>query len=140
MAQPSDNLADASGYDGAAPAALIARLTAPVANLAEHFSAADPADLAARRCHDAAAEIAAGLSTLAASLARLKALETDFQATLETAKLDALKELAYGASHEINNPLANISARAQTLLQEERDPERRRRLAAINSQAFAHMK
>ena len=47
-----------------------------------------------------------------------------------------MRELAYGASHEINNPLANISARAQTLLQDEKDPERRRRLAAINSQAF----
>jgi hypothetical protein len=44
--------------------------------------------------------------------------------------------LAYGASHEINNPLANISTRAQTLLREETDPERRRKLAAINSQAF----
>ena len=30
-----------------------------------------------------------------------------------------MKELAYGASHEINNPLANISARAQTLLRDE---------------------
>ena len=28
-------------------------------------------------------------------------------------KLDAMKELAYGASHEINNPLANIAARAK---------------------------
>jgi signal transduction histidine kinase len=63
-------------------------------------------------------------------------LEGDFLSAVETAKLDALKEFAYGASHEINNPLANISARAQTLLQDERDPERRRRLAAINSQAF----
>jgi len=47
-----------------------------------------------------------------------------------------LKELAYGAGHEINNPLANISARAQTLLQSESDPDRRRLLAAINTQAF----
>ncbi len=75
-------------------------------------------------------------AAVAERLARLADLETDFQAALEIAKLDALKELAYGASHEINNPLANISARAQTLLQDERDPERRRRLAAINSQAF----
>lgn len=55
---------------------------------------------------------------------------------LETAKLDALKELAYGASHEINNPLANISARAQTLLRDESDPERRRALEAIHQQAL----
>jgi signal transduction histidine kinase len=73
---------------------------------------------------------------LAERLARLAELEQAFAAAVETAKLDALKEFAYGASHEINNPLANISARAQTLLQDERDPERRRRLAAINAQAF----
>jgi signal transduction histidine kinase len=55
---------------------------------------------------------------------------------LEQAKLDAMKELAYGASHEINNPLANISARAQSLLRDERDPERRRTLEAIHLQAL----
>jgi signal transduction histidine kinase len=55
---------------------------------------------------------------------------------LEAAKLDALKELAYGASHEINNPLANIAARAQTLLRDEADPERRRALEAIHEQAL----
>jgi signal transduction histidine kinase len=59
-----------------------------------------------------------------------------FEERLERAKLDAMKELAYGASHEINNPLANISARAQTLLRDERDPERRRALEAINQQAL----
>jgi signal transduction histidine kinase len=47
-----------------------------------------------------------------------------------------MKELAYGAGHEINNPLANIATRAQTLLHEETDPEKRRKLAAINAQAF----
>jgi signal transduction histidine kinase len=60
----------------------------------------------------------------------------DFDAALEQAKLDALKELAYGASHEINNPLANIAARAQTLLRDEVDPERRRALEAIHQQAL----
>jgi signal transduction histidine kinase len=69
-------------------------------------------------------------------LARLHQLETDFQRTLEHEKLESLRVLAYGASHEINNPLANISTRAQTLLREESDPERRRKLAVINSQAF----
>jgi hypothetical protein len=69
-------------------------------------------------------------------LARLRELENHFDRTLETEKLDSLKAFAYGASHEINNPLANISTRAQTLLREETDPERRRKLAVINSQAF----
>lgn len=81
-------------------------------------------------------QLAADLPALAGRLERLAELEQRFAQAVESAKLDALKELAYGASHELNNPLANISARAQTLLQEERDPERRRRLAAINSQAF----
>jgi len=69
-------------------------------------------------------------------LGRLHQLEHEFEKTLENEKLAALKELAYGASHEINNPLANISTRAQTLMREETDPDRRRKLAVINAQAF----
>ena len=61
---------------------------------------------------------------------------SDFDERLEREKLESLKELAYGASHEINNPLANIAARAQTLLEDETDPERRRKLAAIHRQAM----
>ena len=73
---------------------------------------------------------------LAAQLARLERLESQFSKELEAAKLESLKELAYGAGHEINNPLANISGRAQTLLHGETDPERRRMLASIHTQAF----
>jgi len=69
-------------------------------------------------------------------LARLRQLEERFAETLEKEKLEALKAFAYGASHEINNPLANISTRAQTLLRDEKDPERRRKLTVINTQAF----
>jgi signal transduction histidine kinase len=71
-----------------------------------------------------------------AKLARLQELEQRFDDAVERAKLEAMKELAYGAGHEINNPLANIATRAQTLLHEETDPEKRRKLAAINAQAF----
>jgi signal transduction histidine kinase len=60
----------------------------------------------------------------------------DFDVRLEQAKLSALVELAYGAGHEINNPLANIAARAQSLLADEREPERRRKLEAIHRQAM----
>ncbi len=60
----------------------------------------------------------------------------DFDARLEQEKLASLKELAYGASHEINNPLANIAARAQTLVDDETDPERVRKLTAIHRQAM----
>jgi signal transduction histidine kinase len=84
----------------------------------------------------AAPETAALLPAAMRKLARLQELETRFQQTLEHAKLEALKALAYGASHEINNPLANISIRAQSLLRDEADPERRRKLAVINNQAF----
>ncbi len=62
--------------------------------------------------------------------------DRDFAAAVEAAKLQALYNLAYGLSHEINNPLANIATRAQTLLIDEKDPERRRKLATINQQAF----
>jgi signal transduction histidine kinase len=73
---------------------------------------------------------------IAALQARIAELEGNFESALTAAKLDALKEFAYGAGHEINNPLANISTRAQTLLRGETDPERRRMLATINRQAF----
>ncbi|MCA9240965.1 MAG: HAMP domain-containing histidine kinase, partial [Planctomycetales bacterium] len=42
----------------------------------------------------------------------------------------------YGASHEINNPLANIAARAQTLLAGEAEPGKRKMLEAIHRQAM----
>jgi signal transduction histidine kinase len=59
-----------------------------------------------------------------------------FESALAEARLEALREFAYGAGHEINNPLANIAARAQALLVDEQDPERRRRLSTIVDQAF----
>ena len=62
--------------------------------------------------------------------------DEQFNAAVEAAKLQALYQFAYGLSHEINNPLANIATRAQTLLVDEKDPERRRKLATINQQAF----
>ena len=59
-----------------------------------------------------------------------------FEEALADARLEAMRELAYGAGHEINNPLANIATRAQALLLEEKDVERRRRLATIVDQSF----
>lgn len=55
-----------------------------------------------------------------------------FQAELLRAKLDSMKELAYGASHEINNPLANIALRAQTMLKREEDADKRKMLEAMH--------
>lgn len=66
----------------------------------------------------------------------LRGLFTDFAGSVSSARLEAIRELAYGAGHEINNPLANIAARAQALLYDEQEPERQRRLATIVDQAF----
>lgn len=77
--------------------------------------------------------------TLVAAVALAAAhrrLQAHFDEEVMAARLEATRELAYGAGHEINNPLANIATRAQTLLVGERDPERRRRLSTIVDQAF----
>lgn len=85
-------------------------------------------------CGDAA--IAASLPKLAVSLARLEHLGDHFERQLETEKLEAMAEFAAGAGHEINNPLAVIAGRAQLLIADEANPERRRELAVMNSQAM----
>lgn len=76
------------------------------------------------------------LPALVELLARQQFEHANFERRLEQKKLEAMKELAYGASHEINNPLANIAARAQTLMSDEQDPERRQKLNAIHRQAM----
>jgi signal transduction histidine kinase len=63
-------------------------------------------------------------------------LPPELQALLEREKLEALAEFAAGAGHEMNNPLAVICGRAQLLLRDETDPERRRELAIIYAQAM----
>jgi signal transduction histidine kinase len=77
-----------------------------------------------------------GTPPTAEKLARLTQLESEFQRALEIEKLDALAEFAAGAGHEINNPLTVISGRAQLLLRDESDPERRHALALISAQAM----
>lgn len=79
--------------------------------------------------------VADRLPRLAARMARLDQLERRFQETLEREKLESLAEFAAGAGHEINNPLATIVGRAQLLLRDEADPERRREAAVIVAQA-----
>ncbi len=61
---------------------------------------------------------------------------TNLDDNLQTMKLRSMRWLAYGASHEINNPLANITIRAETLARTENDPERRKKLLAIQQQAL----
>ena len=69
-------------------------------------------------------------------LSRLATLENKFQEAVEAEKLEAMAEFAAGAGHEINNPLTIIAGRAQLFLHEETDPEKRRSLALVNSQAM----
>jgi signal transduction histidine kinase len=85
---------------------------------------------------DAAAAVAGLLQDALAAAEKHLALAARFEERVAEARLESLRELAYGAGHEINNPLANIAARAQALLLDEREPERRRRLATIVDQAF----
>ena len=73
---------------------------------------------------------------MAALLARLKTLENQFREAVEAEKLEAMAEFAAGAGHEINNPLAIIAGRAQLFMRGETDPERRKALALVNSQAM----
>lgn len=84
----------------------------------------------------AADAAAVRLRLLTGKLARLGDLEQEFAGALERAKLESLAEFAAGAGHEINNPLMVITGRAQLLLRQETDAERRRSLALIHAQAL----
>ena len=76
------------------------------------------------------------LQELARSVQRQKSLESAFDSRLHTNKLAAIKQLAYGLSHEINNPLANISTRAEQLQRGETDPNRTATLQRIIDQVY----
>jgi signal transduction histidine kinase len=100
-------------------------------------------DACRRRSHEATqcwrtagSEVAKCLPMVVGKLARLRLLEEQFAAAVAEEKLSALAEFAAGAGHEINNPLAVISGRAQLLLQQESDPERRRSLTLISAQTL----
>lgn len=76
------------------------------------------------------------LQQLARLVQRHRALEQNFDQRLHESKLAALKQLAYGLSHEINNPLANISTRAQQLQRGESDSSRSATLQRIVDQVY----
>ncbi len=73
---------------------------------------------------------------LVRKLRRADTLAKTFDHSLRNAKSAALKQFAYGLSHEINNPLANISARAQGLMRDETDSQRHVSLQRIIDQSL----
>lgn len=58
------------------------------------------------------------------------------QESIEAASRRQVYELAYGLTHEINNPLGNILARAQQLLSKSTDQYDRKSLATVVDQAM----
>lgn len=76
------------------------------------------------------------LSQLARRLRCSDDLLAAFDRRLAESKRQSLHQLAYGLSHEINNPLANISTQAQLLARDEGDERRRRSLQRIIDQAM----
>lgn len=76
------------------------------------------------------------LQRIARARSRELVTESSLSRLAEQRKLGAAKQLAYGLSHEINNPLANISARAQQLLRDESEPSRRKSLEQIVAQVY----
>ncbi len=67
---------------------------------------------------------------------RLKTLEQRFNAELERQKREAIYHFAYGLSHELNNPLANIATRAGVLVHGETAIDRRQMLETIIDNAM----
>jgi signal transduction histidine kinase len=65
----------------------------------------------------------------------LRLQQASEETRLRERKLSALAELAAGAGHEINNPLAVISGQAQYLFNHEEEPSKQRALQTVISQA-----
>jgi len=100
----------------------------------EAEQAADLARVAAIALRRAQAE--ADLVALSEELADAnRRLEAGHRATLQQETVASLSEMATGAAHEINNPLAIISGRTQQLAADEQDPDRRKTLETVIQQA-----
>lgn len=67
---------------------------------------------------------------------RLRTLETRFADELLRHKREAIYQFAYGLSHELNNPLANIATRGGVLAEQETHPQRKILLEAIVTNAM----
>jgi signal transduction histidine kinase len=67
---------------------------------------------------------------------RLESISRRFDQAIEVQMRKAVYELAYGLSHELNNPLANIATRAGVLVHEEASAHRRQLLETIIDNAM----
>jgi len=78
-------------------------------------------------------------STLQSSISRAVSLLSSCSSIHQAVEASARRqvyELAYGLTHEINNPLGNIVARAQQLLSKATDPMDRKSLATVVDQGM----
>jgi signal transduction histidine kinase len=123
---------------------LLVRQRAVGAIVFEHRSPSDPADQIESLC--TAATIAAGViamtgisddhSRLAEKFADLLGLlKTTREKLAEAHTLAGVAEMAAGASHELNNPLAVISGRTQLLIDIETDENKKQMLKQIHGRA-----
>ncbi len=76
------------------------------------------------------------LLAAASVVLRLQTLSKAFAEELASQKRQAVYNFAYGLSHELNNPLANIATRAGVLAQAESNVQRRQMLEAILENAM----
>jgi len=83
-----------------------------------------------------ASEPAQRLWQVANLAVRLQTLEQRFTEELERQKREAIYHFAYGLSHELNNPLANIATRAGVLVRHELAVDRRQMLETIIDNAM----
>ncbi len=67
---------------------------------------------------------------------QIHALQEAFEQALDKQRQSMLYHIAYGLSHEINNPLANIATRANLLASEETASHRRQMLSSIVDQSM----
>lgn len=76
------------------------------------------------------------LYRIARNQQELARLRQRFSTRLHHEKMASLRQLAYGLSHEINNPLASIRTRAEQLMADERKEHRRDQLKRIVDSAM----
>lgn len=76
------------------------------------------------------------LRNVSTALLRLHLAESAFADRVETEAKRIAYDMAYGLSHELNNPLANIATRARLLAEDETDARKLSMLAAIVDQAM----